>query len=92
MPVAIVIEAPGMTADVYNRALEELDWDDNVPEGFLSHTACVTPEGIFVFDVWESAEQFGRFAETRLGPAIAAATDGQAPPVEPRIYPIHRQA
>ena len=49
------------------------------------------PEGLFIFDVWEKAEDWKRFADERLGAAIAAATGGQAPPMEPHFYPLHRQ-
>lgn len=91
MPVAFVAEIPGMTTDVYDQVMENMGWSrDTVPEGMISHYACQTPEGLFFFDVWETADDWKRFAEERLGPAMDAATGGQAPP-EPRFYPIYRE-
>jgi heme-degrading monooxygenase HmoA len=46
---------------------------------------------MFVFDVWESQEDFEHFRGTRLAAAMAAATGGQAPPIEPRFLPIYNE-
>jgi len=32
-----------------------------------------------------------RFAQERLGPALAAASGGLAPPIEPQFIPIHNE-
>ncbi len=92
MAVAFVAEIPGMTTDIYDRVMSNVNWGSgSLPEGFVSHYACETPEGLFVFDVWEQADDWRRFADESLGPAIAEATGGQAPPLEPRFYPIHNE-
>ena len=54
-------------------------------------TKWLKPDGLLVFDVWESAEDWQRFAEGRLGAAIAAATGGQGPQPEPRFFPLIRE-
>ena len=92
MPVAFVTEIPGMTTEIYDRVMDNMDWSrGNLPQGFISHYAAETPEGLFIFDVWEKAEDWKRFAGERLGAAVAAATGGQAPPMEPHFYPLHRE-
>ena len=92
MAVAFVAEMPGMTTEIYDRVMDNLNWGrDGLPAGFISHYATEMPGGLFIFDVWDSAEDWQRFAEADLGPAIHAATDGQAPAPEPRIYAIHRE-
>ncbi len=93
MPVAFVAEIPGMTTETYDRVMETMSWDSSdLPAGLISHYASEMPGGVFIFDVWESAEDWQRFAETRLGAALEAATDGMAPAIEPRFYPIHRES
>jgi len=90
MPVGMTVEIPGMTAENYQQVMSNMNWsDDDLPEGFLSHHACEKPDGLFVFDVWESAEDWQRFAESRLGPAIAAATGGEGPGPETALLPAH---
>jgi hypothetical protein len=43
---------------------------------------------VFVLDLWESPEAFGKFAEEQIGPAGAKVGMG---PVEPRILPVHNR-
>jgi hypothetical protein len=91
LPVAFVLNAPGMTTEVYDRAMETLKFDENWPEGLQSHHAAVTPDGLFIFDVWDTREDWERFAQERLGAALAEATGGNAPELEPTFYPLHRE-
>jgi heme-degrading monooxygenase HmoA len=92
MAVAMVMEAPGMTAELYDSVMEHLEWSEqDLPDGFISHYAGPTEDGMLVFDIWESQEDFERFLESRLGAALAAATGGQAPAIEPRFIQIHNQ-
>src|SRR5947208_775018 len=47
MPVGMTVEIPGMTTDVYDRVMSNLDWGpDNLPQGFLSHHCCEMPGGV----------------------------------------------
>ena len=90
--VAMVMEAPGMTTELYDSVMEHLEWSEqDLPDGFVSHYAGPTEDGLFVFDIWESQEDFERFFDSRLGAALTAATGGQAPAVQPRFIPIHNQ-
>jgi hypothetical protein len=91
MPVAFVLEIPGMSTETYDAVMENLDLTGNWPRGLVAHHAAVTPDGLFLFDVWDSADDWRRLAEERLGAALAAATGGEPPALEPRFYPLHRQ-
>jgi heme-degrading monooxygenase HmoA len=92
MPVGMTVEIPGMTAAIYQQVMTNLAWGpDNLPEGFIAHYACEKPDGLFVFDVWETADDWQRFAESRLGAAIGAATGGEGPRPEPRFFPLIRE-
>lgn len=92
MPVGHIVEIPGMSTDVYDQVMTKLNWGPgNLPEGFISHYCCETPNGIYIFDTWETEDDWRRFAENELGAAMAEVTDGQASPPEPTFYPIHRE-
>jgi len=92
MAVGMVVEGSGLTAEIYDAVMENLGWSEqDLPDGFVSHYACRTNDGVYIFDVWEAEEDWRRFAEERLGAAMAAATGGQAPTIEPRFFPIHNQ-
>jgi len=92
MAVAMVMDAPGMTAELYDSVMEHLDWDEqDLPAGFVAHYACAKDDGWFIFDVWESKEDFERFFQERLGAAVSAATGGNPPALEPKFFPIHNQ-
>jgi hypothetical protein len=55
----------------------------------VTHTAALTEGGgMFIADLWESPEAFGKFAEEQIGPAGAAVGLG---PIEPRIIPVHNR-
>jgi hypothetical protein len=55
----------------------------------ISHVAGPGPNGWTVIDVWESEAAFQAFVETRLGAALAEATGGQPPAIEPVVIPVH---
>jgi hypothetical protein len=92
VPVGMTVEIPGMTAATHQQVMANLNWGpDTLPDGFISLHACEKPDGLFIFDVWESAVDWQRFAEGRLGAALGAATGGQGPQPEPRFFPLIRE-
>jgi hypothetical protein len=81
-----------METEIYDRVMENMNWSrETWPSGCQCHYAAKTPDGLFIFDVWDSAEDWHRFADERLGPALAEATGGQVPQMEPSFYPLHRE-
>jgi heme-degrading monooxygenase HmoA len=89
--VLILIEVEDLGADAYDQMAAQMPahTGDASQGPWVSHTAAHTEgDGIFVADVWESPEAFGKFAEEQIGPAGAAVGMG---PVEPRIVPVHRR-
>jgi len=92
MAVGILMQSSEITTEMYDSVMEHLGWSQqDLPQGFVSHHACATDDGVLIFDVWESQEDFERFAQERLGAAVAAAADGQPPSIEPQFFPIHNQ-
>ena len=92
MAVGMLMQMPDGTIELYEGVMEALEWDTSTPpEGLISHCAGVGPGGLTVYDVWESADQFLRFAEDRLKPALAQAAGGEIPEIEPQFIPLHYQ-
>ena len=85
MAVTVVFNIPGMNAGQYDRIIKSLEAGGaGSPDGRLLHVASPTDDGWLVFDVWESEEKFGRFAEVLM--PIVSAEGIQA---QPQIYQTH---
>jgi hypothetical protein len=91
MPDALVIEVPGMDTQTYDRVMDDLDFGNEWPQGLISHYCAETPDGLYIFDVWESAADWEAYAQQRLGVAIAEATGGAASAPTPIVYRLHRE-
>ncbi len=97
MPIAFVqefdVDAGDSSTSNYDAVKAKLNVDADPPAGLIVHTAGFTGNGIFrTYDVWESKEDFERFRDERLMPAVQAvmgegATGG--PPARERIYQLH---
>lgn len=78
---------PGVTLVQYDELMGQLfgglEIGDDTPKGLVSHIAAKSEDGLFVFDVWESAEDFQRFASEKLMPA---AIKVGLPELEPKVF------
>jgi hypothetical protein len=86
--VLVLGEMPGATIEQYeqvNRGLGLDKPDARAPEGLIWHVAGEKDGTLYIADAWESAEAFQRLME-QAAPEMAKAG---APPVEPRILPLH---
>ena len=75
MAVAYKMRFEGATLEQYDRVIELMGFTRTVsaPNGGVFHWSAKTDDGIVVVDVWESDEQFNRFAEEQIGPIHAEA-------------------
>ena len=74
------------------RSSRSMDVRNNPPEGCIVHTAGALPDGGFrIFDVWETREDFERFMQDRLMPAVKQVVGdaGGAPPPTMTMYELH---
>jgi hypothetical protein len=78
MAVAFIMDFAGGTIAQYDEVVEKMALNDRLPEGALFHAAGATDSGVRVCDVWESADAFNAFAESRIGPITAEV--GLSPP------------
>jgi hypothetical protein len=79
MPVAMMVDNPAGSREIYERVLERLGLER--PAGGILHVAGPSPDGGWrVIEVWESEEDARRFLRERLAPALAAAGASGPPP------------
>ena len=86
MTYAFTQDVP-VDAAFYGRVLEGLG--DEPPKGMILHIAVERPEGgLRYYDVWESEQDWDRFAEERLHPVVHPLLGGlfgdDFPPEPPR--------
>ncbi len=83
MPVATVLEFPGVTQEQYEQMNAELS-RQGPPTGILIHICGPMVDGWRIADVWESRAAFERFTAERLIPAMAAV--GGPRPARQEVY------
>ncbi len=68
--IAVVLNFPGGTLEQYDRVIALMNFKPGGPggPGAMFHWVTSTDDGIRVTDVWNSREQFDRFAEEQIGP------------------------
>lgn len=77
----------GITPDLYDEVKRRVNWDDNPnPHGHV-HLAWFENGALRCCDVWDSAEAFAEFSESRLKPALGGL-DIASPP-EVRFHEVH---
>jgi hypothetical protein len=62
---------------------------EQAPEGLILHSAGPMEGGWYAYDIWESPEQFQRFVEAHVGPAMEQVLGAGGPGPEPQFYEIH---
>jgi hypothetical protein len=62
--------------------------EDQSPDGLIVHTAGQGDQGWYIYDVWESREQFERFVAEQLAPAIERTGAGGGAQPQPQFFPI----
>jgi hypothetical protein len=82
--IGVYIRPTNMTEEQYRSIDDQLRAAGVEPKGMKMHTCFGEGEGIAIFDVWDSEEDFNAFA-AHLGPLVAAAG---LDPVAPMIVPM----
>ena len=88
MAIGVLISLPGIKQQQYEQVTAKIFGQypmdpGQSPDGLIVHSAGPTPDGWYVYDIWESTEQFQRFGEERVSPAMqevmGAGTEGPQP-------------
>lgn len=70
MPIVMNMRWDSVTPEQYEQAREQVGWALRPPDGGIIHIASFTEGGLRVTDVWETADDFNRFVESRLMPVV----------------------
>lgn len=87
MAVGMLLAGEGITRENYVAVTEKMFGaypmrPDQSPDGLIVHTAGESPMGFYIYDIWESKEQFQSFAESMISPAMQElGADAGAEPV-----------
>jgi hypothetical protein len=88
MPVALQLRFAGGTTDQYDQVIEKMGFSPggrSVDPAYF-HWVAATDDGLLVVDVWETREDFDKFAAEQIVPYSAEV--GLSPP-EVTEYPVH---
>jgi hypothetical protein len=99
MAVGMLQMVQGGTKEQYEAVNQELFGQPTVdtaslPEGLIMHSAGPAEGGWYIYDVWESREDFERFMAGDLGAAVKKVF-GDAPPPpgsEPQFFEVESLA
>ena len=70
MAVAVEMTFVGATLEMYDEVVRKMGFTPHGsgPPGALFHWVAKTDDGIRVTDVWQTAEQYGQFADEQIRP------------------------
>lgn len=86
--MGIRLKFAGMTQELFDEANSRVDPDSNPPAGVIFHASGPIEGGWGVIDFWESRDHFDRFAQERIGPALAELGDRAIRP-DIKEFPVH---
>lgn len=87
MAIVMNMRWPEATIDQYEQLREIVSWEKEVPPGAIFHVAAQDGDQLLITDVWESAEDFQTFVDTRLMPAVQQLGIPGEPTIE--VRPAH---
>jgi hypothetical protein len=69
MATVMLMHWPEVTKEQYEQARADVKWETDTPAGAKFHVSWFGDDGLHVLDLWDSPQDFQKFAETRLNPA-----------------------
>ncbi len=90
MAVTMTMWWQGVTKEQYEAVRKSVNWEGDQPKGAIFHVASFKDGDLYVTDIWNSAEEFAAFQESRLGPGTqAAGIQGQPRVVMADVHAIY---
>ena len=89
MAVAVEMNFRDASLDQYEQVIQKMGLKQRgpTPPGAISHWVAQTDDGFLVVDVWETKEDFDKFAQEQIGPYSREA--GMTSEPEVRFYDVH---
>ena len=88
MAITMQISIPS-TPEQYDQVNDEIDIENNWPDGLIVHTAAQVGDGMRIIDVWESADAFNTFNNGPLMKAVIEVMGEGGPPAQPEITELY---
>ena len=82
--IGVYIRPPSLTIEQYKSIDDQVRASGVEPKGMKLHACFGEGDGVAIFDVWESEEDFNAFADV-LGPIVSALG---MDPIAPQIVPM----
>ena len=87
MAIVMNMRWKGVTPEQFDTVRKLVNYEGDSPTGGIVHVVSFDADGVRITDVWNSAEEFQAFVETRLNPGVAKVGLLGQPEVE--IAPLH---
>jgi heme-degrading monooxygenase HmoA len=87
MAVVMNMRWNGVTPEQYDEARRRVNWEGDRPVGGNFHVSSFDGDALRVTDIWDSAEDFQRFVDSRLMPVVQEIGIQGQPEVV--ITPVH---
>ncbi len=87
MAIVMSMRWAEVTPPLYDQVRTAVGWLDTAPEGAHVHVVAFADDGLHVTDVWDSAEAFQAFVDTRLMPEVQRLGVPGQPQIE--FHPLH---
>ena len=93
MAVGVLVMLPGIKQEMYESVNEKM-WGSpkmnpsQTPDGLIIHSAGPHQDGWYIYDIWESKEQFERFGQDKVGPAVREVTGSEMGGPPPQFFEI----
>lgn len=88
--MAVVVVGRVPEQGVYDQVTEKVLDGEQLPDGCQVHIAGPDSEGFRVITVWDSEEQYNRFRDEKLVPAIQEVSGGAAEGPGAEVHPLHK--
>lgn len=95
--MAVILEQvmpEGVSLQMLDEVTDEMNVDQDPPQGFLVHVHYEQDGKVRIVDVWDTEAAYETFRETRLLPAMQTVLqrhgEGQPPQPDTSITPVHR--
>ena len=87
MAVLVMFDSPARRTDA-EAITDSMNVRDDPPNGLIFHVITEVPQGVRVYDVWESEADFQQFARGRLLPAGRAYSLERGLPMDAPMPPL----
>src|SRR2546430_11492696 len=87
MKTMMIMKWDGVTLAQYEQIRKQINWEGDKPKGAIFHVVSSGNNALHITDVWESADDFNNFVQTRLMPGVAQVGIQGQPKVE--LFPVH---